>query len=128
VARFVGATNLLEGKLLSAGGGQGEVELAGGRKIKCVVPNGMAGGAVSVSIRPETIRLAAPAQAASAASENCLAGRVSQVTFLGAVRRVDVVSDGAHLHVTVPSDTPLPGDGEVTLMFMPERAIVLPQT
>ena len=127
VARFVGATNLLEGRLLGASGGLGEVELAGGRKIKCVVPNGMAGGTVSVSIRPETIRLAAPTSAPAGASDNCLSGRVSQVTFLGAVRRVDVVSEGIHLHVTVPADVPLPGDGEVTLLFMPERAIVLPQ-
>jgi iron(III) transport system ATP-binding protein len=127
VARFVGATNLLEGTLLETRGGQGAVELAGGRKINCAVPDGARSGAVSVSIRPETIRLAAPTAAPPASGDNVLAGRVSQVTFLGAVRRVDVVSEGVHLHATVAADVPLPGDGEVMLMFMPERAIVLPQ-
>jgi iron(III) transport system ATP-binding protein len=127
VARFVGATNLLEGRLLGANAGQGEVELAGGRKITCVVPNGVSSGAVSISIRPEAIRLAAPKSAPSAGRENSLTGRVSQVTFLGAVRRVDVLIEGIHLHVTVPADVPLPGDGEVMLLFTPERAIVLPQ-
>ena len=127
VARFVGATNLLEGRLLGASGGQGDVELAGGRKIRCAVPNGMTGGVVSVSIRPEAIRLAAPTPTPPTGNDNCLSGRVSQVTFLGAVRRVDVAIEVLRLHVTVPADVPLPGDGEVMLLFTPERAIVLPQ-
>ena len=51
---------------------------------------------------------------------------ISGVTFLGASRRVDVVSDGVTLQVTTSADLPLPADGEVLLLFAPERAVALP--
>jgi iron(III) transport system ATP-binding protein len=127
VARFVGATNLIEGKLLGASGDRGEVEIAGGTRIKCLVPNAAKDGAVSVSIRPESIRLVTRAAPQPAALENCLAGRISHVTFLGSVRRVDVASAGVALQVTVAADAALPADREVMLMFAPEQAIALPR-
>ena len=99
-----------------------------GRQIQCVVPQGIDDPAsVAVSIRPESIRLVARAGGAAAGpGENCLAGRVSAVTFLGASRRVDVVSDGVNLQVTTAADMPLPADGEVLLIFAPERTVALP--
>lgn len=127
VARFVGATNLIEGRLLGASNGRGEVEIAGGRRIKCLVPNGGGTPAVAVSIRPETIRLVARALAQAEADENSLAGRISNATFLGSVRRIEVASEGVNLQVTVAADLPLPADGEVTLVFAPDRAIALPK-
>ncbi|HEY6257405.1 MAG TPA: ABC transporter ATP-binding protein [Xanthobacteraceae bacterium] len=129
VARFVGATNLLPGRLLGASGQKGEVELLGGRRIQCVVPQPIEDpAAVSVSIRPESIRIAsaAPTDSHVSGSDNCLAGRISGVTFLGATRRIDVVSDGVALQVAAPADLPVPADGEVWLLFAPERAVVLP--
>ncbi len=125
VARFVGATNLLPGRLLGSSEGRGQVEVLSGRQIQCVVPQPIGDPAVSVSIRPESIRLAAP-QPAAAAGENCLAGRISGVTFLGATQRVDVVSDGVALQVATAAELPLPADGEVWLLFAPERAVALP--
>jgi iron(III) transport system ATP-binding protein len=128
VARFVGATNLLTGRLIGSANGKANVEVLAGRQIQCVVPQGIDDPAsVAVSIRPESIRLVARAGGAAAgAGENCLAGRVSAVTFLGASRRVDVVSDGANLQVTTAADMPLPDDGEVLLIFAPERTVALP--
>jgi iron(III) transport system ATP-binding protein len=128
VARFVGATNLLTGRLLGSANGKASVEVLSGRQIQCVIPQGIDDPAsVAVSIRPESIRLLARAGAASAgAGENCLAGRVSAVTFLGASRRVDVVSDGVNLQITTPADMALPADGEVLLVFAPERTVALP--
>jgi ABC-type Fe3+/spermidine/putrescine transport system ATPase subunit len=126
VARFVGATNLLTGRLLGSANGKASVEVLSGRQIQCVVPQGIDDPAsVAVSIRPESIRLLARAGGA-AAGENCLMGRVSAVTFLGASRRVDVVSDGVNLQVTTPADMALPADGEVLLVFAPERTVALP--
>ena len=126
VARFVGATNLLTGRLLGSANGKASVEVLSGRQIQCVVPQGIGDPAsVAVSIRPESIRLLARGGAA-AAGENCLSGRVSAVTFLGASRRVDVVSDGVNLQVTTPADMALPADGEVLLVFAPERTVALP--
>ena len=46
--------------------------------------------------------------------------------FLGATRRVDVVSGGVTLQVTTAADHPLPADGEVDLLFAPERTVALP--
>jgi iron(III) transport system ATP-binding protein len=124
VARFVGATNLLPGRLLAMSDGRGQVEVLGGRQIQCVVLQLIDDpSAVSVSIRPESIRIAA---APVSGGDNCLPGRVSGVTFLGATRRVDVASDGVILQVATAADLPLPADGEVWLAFAPERAVVLP--
>jgi iron(III) transport system ATP-binding protein len=126
VARFVGATNLLTGRLVGSANGKASVEVLSGRQIQCVVPQGIEDPAsVAVSIRPESIRLIARGGAA-AAGENCLSGRVNAVTFLGASRRVDVVSDGVNLQVTAPADMALPADGEVLLVFAPERTVALP--
>ncbi len=127
VARFVGATNLLTGRLLGSANGKAAVEVLSGRQIQCLVPQGIDDPAsVAVSIRPESIRLIARDEGTAALGENCLAGRVSGVTFLGAARRVDVVSDGVNLQVTTPADMPLPADGEVLLLFAPERTVALP--
>src|SRR5262249_806309 len=117
VARFVGATNLLTGRLIGSANGKANVEVLAGRQIQCVAPRGIDDpGSVAVSIRPESIRLVARASGAAVGDGvNCLAGRVSAVTFLGASRRVDVVSDGVNLHVTTAADMPLPADGEVLL-------------
>jgi iron(III) transport system ATP-binding protein len=129
VARFVGATNLLPGRLLEASGRMGQVEVLDGRRIRCAVPQRIDDpGDVSVSIRPESIRIvsAQPNESHASGGDNCLAGRISGVTFLGATRRIDVVSDGVGLQVAAPADLPVPPDGEVRLLFEPERAVVLP--
>jgi iron(III) transport system ATP-binding protein len=127
VARFVGATNLLSGRLIGSGNGRAAVEVLGGRQIACVLPQGIAdSGAIAVSIRPESIQLVARDGSAPKSGENWLTGRISGVTFLGATRRVDVVSDGVSLHVSTPADLPLPADGEVLLLFAPERTVAVP--
>jgi iron(III) transport system ATP-binding protein len=129
VARFVGATNLLPGRLLEASGSTGVVEVLAGRRIRCELAQAIDDpGEVSVSIRPESIRIASlqPEDGQAGRGDNCLPGRVSGVTFLGASRRIDVVSDGVDLQVAAPSDLALPPDGEVRLLFDPERAVVLP--
>ncbi len=129
VARFVGATNLLTGRLLDSANGRGEVEVLSGRRIQCVLPQRIDDpSTVSVSVRPESIELLRPdaGNGQAKGQANCLAGRVSGVTFLGAACRVDVVSDGVSLQVTTPADIALPADGEVLLRFAPERAVALP--
>jgi iron(III) transport system ATP-binding protein len=127
VARFVGATNLLNGRFLGAASGRGDVEVLSGRKIQCLVPQAIDDPAsVCVSIRPESIHIVARSSGARRFGENCISGRVKGVTFLGAARRVDVECDGVNLQVTTPSDLPLPADGEVDLVFAPERTVALP--
>jgi iron(III) transport system ATP-binding protein len=127
VARFVGATNLLPGRLLEASGGEGRAEVLNARVIRCAVPQPIENAAaVSVSIRPESIRLKLRQDGAAPAGENCLPGRITGVTFLGAAHRIDVVSDEVALQVSAPSDLPLPADPEVWLVFAPDAAVALP--
>src|SRR4051812_42398347 len=105
VARFVGATNLLPGRLIGAANGRGQVEVLSGRQIHCTMPQSIDDpAAVSVSIRPESILLVRRDADAAKPPGNCLAGRISGVTFLGAASRVDVMSDGVTLQVTAPAD------------------------
>jgi iron(III) transport system ATP-binding protein len=127
VARFVGATNLLTGRLIGSANGRGEVEVLHGRQIQCTLPQGIEDPAsVSVSIRPESIQLLAAQPGGGKPAGNCLTGRISGVTFLGAACRVDVLSDGVNLQVTAPADADLPAGGEVLLLFAPERTVALP--
>jgi iron(III) transport system ATP-binding protein len=124
VARFVGATNLLPGRLIGLSDGCGQVEVLDGRRIQCMVLQAIEDpAAVSVSIRPESIRIAS---APPGSGDNGLPGRVSGVTFLGASRRVDVLCDSVTLQVATAADLPLPADGAVWLVFGPERAVALP--
>ena len=107
VARFVGATNLLTGRLIGSANGRGEVEVLSGRRIQCVLPQRIDDpSAVSVSVRPESIELLRPDAGNGQAQVKPIAwpGRISGVTFLGAACRVDVVSDGVSLQVTTPAD------------------------
>ncbi len=127
VARFVGATNLLPARLVGSAGGTGEVEILEGRRIRCLVPQTIDDpSAVSVSIRPESIRLVGANMRPAGTTGNYLAGRINAVTFLGAARRIDVICDGVTLQVTTTPDMPLPSDGEVLLLFAPDRAVALP--
>jgi iron(III) transport system ATP-binding protein len=123
VARFVGATNLLPARLVGVSEGRGQAEVLNGRRIACVVPQRIDDpDTISVSVRPESIRLATEPPASG---QNGLPGRITGVTFLGASRRVDVMCDAALLQVAAASDGPLPTE-EVWLIFPPEQAVALP--
>jgi ABC-type Fe3+/spermidine/putrescine transport system ATPase subunit len=127
VARFVGATNLLTGRLVEGADGRGQVEVLNGRRIRCMVPQAISDpSSVSVSIRPESIRIVPKRTDGAGSDDNCLEGRVSGVTFLGSSRRVDVSIDGVSVQVTTAADQELPADGEVHLLFASERAVALP--
>src|SRR5262245_28304435 len=127
VARFVGATNLLTGRLVEGAHGRGQVEVLNGRRIRCMVPQAISDpSSVSVSIRPECIRIVPKRTNGAGTDDNCLEGRVSGVTFLGSSRRVDVSIDGVSLQVTTAADQELPADGQVQLLFAQERAVALP--
>ncbi|WP_378943094.1 ABC transporter ATP-binding protein [Mesorhizobium sp. ANAO-SY3R2] len=77
VADFVGKTNLLAGKVARRSGELVEVQLADGSVISARNRNGVASGeAVSVSLRPEALRLGAPGQ-------GTLQGIVRNRIFLG---------------------------------------------
>src|SRR3954451_19977260 len=93
VAGFLGVSNLLEGRVTGSADGMLEVELAGGRTIRCAASatRNSVGDEVSAGIRPEKLRIsrhdgtpATPAPTRSGESEtNVIEGRVTDASYVG---------------------------------------------
>src|SRR5213594_4006063 len=84
VAEFVGLANFLDGRVVEPGGGVlGVVETVGHGPIRCTIPATLpAGATVTVSVRPEHIRLFREAPPPEA-KDNILVGSVKVVSFMG---------------------------------------------
>ena len=80
VANFIGENNRISGRLLSRSGERCVVELGRGEKVEALAVNvGQAGEPVTLSIRPERVRL----NAASEICANRFSGRVEEFIYLG---------------------------------------------
>ncbi|MEQ9728577.1 ABC transporter ATP-binding protein [Pseudomonas sp. WHRI 8822A] len=80
VAQFIGENNRFAGELVERTGDTCTVQLARGEKIQALAVNvGQPGDAVSLSIRPERIRL----NNAAEGCDNRFSGRVSEFIYLG---------------------------------------------
>ena len=80
VAQFIGENNRFAGELLERDGDSCTVQLSRGEKVRALAVNvGQPGDAVSLSIRPERIRL----NAAAEGCDNRFSGRVSEFIYLG---------------------------------------------
>ena len=123
VAGFVGTTNLLAG-VAEAGGDR--VRLPGGGTIRCRLPAGMlAGQAVMVAVRPETITLLDRGMV-GALDANEMAGTVEQASFIGDRMRYAVRTGDVLLVVYAPpTASPVVGDAAM-LAFAPEAAYAVP--
>jgi iron(III) transport system ATP-binding protein len=130
VARFMGGTNLLPGRLLEQGiaGRRATVEIAGGLKLTCILSGDEpAGATVALSLRPEHLRLV-PGTVPPAVSENAVLGRIRQTTFLGATTRVELeTAAGAVLHVTGNSDALFAPGADVTALVYIDRTTAVPR-
>ncbi|HZS32803.1 MAG TPA: ABC transporter ATP-binding protein [Methylomirabilota bacterium] len=94
VARFIGVTNVLDGRVVAAAP---PVVEAGGLRLPVLDLRGARpGDAVRVTLRPEDVRLSTT----TAASWR---GVVVVKTFLGALTRLDVDVGGVRLRVDLPS-------------------------
>jgi putative spermidine/putrescine transport system ATP-binding protein len=121
VADFIGITNLLRCRVVSAESGLVDWE---GERL-CVGPlDARVGDTVVVSVRPEKIGLGGGAGAES----NRIEGVVEVITFLGPFVRVEVVVRGRPLWVDVPhgAASALARRKPVTLTFAPADCVVLP--
>jgi putrescine transport system ATP-binding protein len=129
VAQFVGDVNLIEGKVAKVDAGSIVVESAGAGRLRVrqqtkVQP----GDSVWVALRPEKLRLSREAPAAS--GENCLAGAVRDIGYLGDVSIYKVRTDaGLEMKAAVPNVTrleqPMILDDRVWLSWTPEAGVVL---
>ncbi|OLU12883.1 spermidine/putrescine ABC transporter ATP-binding protein [Pseudomonas sp. PA15(2017)] len=80
VAQFIGENNRFAGELVERTGDTCTVQLGRGEKVQALAVNvGQPGDAVSLSIRPERIRL----NAAAEGCDNRFSGRVSEFIYLG---------------------------------------------
>ncbi|MFM2130147.1 MAG: Spermidine/putrescine import ATP-binding protein PotA [Pseudomonadota bacterium] len=131
VAGFVGVTNMVAGTADSPAraGATVAVRLSSGERVLCQAVDDLpAGGGISVSIRPENVRLERRGAGSDAAGggQSLLHGRVDQASFQGQSRRYDVQVGGWRLMVLAdPMTRFAPGD-EVTLRLDAANTIALP--
>ncbi len=130
VADFIGDVNLFEGRVVSSGLGHTVIESeAGGRLLVTHPTDASAGTAVTVAVRPEKVRIDTSASRVS--DENCFAGRVVEVGYLGGVSIYKVALDnGLRMKATVanrtrPVERPAGAGDRVWLSFPPEAGVVL---
>ena len=122
VAEFIGATNLLSGRVA----GNGAVDL-GGQTLLVKEDCGPAGRDVALSLRPEALRPLAPTEAPPA-GWTVIEAELERSEFLGAVVRADLrLPGGARLRMTsldVPEGVRLAGP--VRVAYDPASVTVFP--
>jgi putrescine transport system ATP-binding protein len=130
VADFIGDVNLIEGRVIEAAAGATVIESASAGRLRVASASGAkTGDTVWVALRPEKLRIAHERPAA--ASENCVAGRVSDIAYLGdfSVYKVRLdngfVMKAAAANMTHLIERPITWDDRVWLAFAPQAGVVL---
>jgi iron(III) transport system ATP-binding protein len=123
VAGFIGQSNFLAGRVVSASdGNRGTVETPAGA-IVCWLPAGArTGDRVSVAVRPEDIHLVEGGEADAA---NVVAGTVAAVVFLGEAQDCNVTLDGASLRLRVHPSIQVARGQAVRVRLTPEKCRAL---
>jgi putrescine transport system ATP-binding protein len=129
VADFIGDVNLIEGRL----GEGGVIESTSGRMRMAHAGHAKPGDTVWVALRPEKVRIALepPAGAPENTVENCAAGIVWDIGYLGDLSIYKVKLDsGLMLKASVANLTrlverPIAWDDKVWLTWSPEAGVVL---
>ena len=128
VAGFVGASNLLEGRI----GSDGEnwtVTLPSGAVVRAPKSLGDIGGSGAIGVRPEKLTLLEPGQESKG---NALEGTVVDTSYLGVITQYVVEGKGGlrllvseqNRDRTTRNDTWRPGES-VTLTWKPESSFVV---
>jgi len=121
VADFIGQTNLLKGTVTASDATTVTVSTAAG-SLRVAKPEGTLLSAVTVSVRPEQMRLSRP----GSSSANILTGKTRENTFLGEASEVVLTVGQADLRIiTAPPLFSVPPD--LTIEFDPQDAVVLPE-
>ncbi|EUB98142.1 Polyamine-transporting ATPase [Rhizobium sp. CF080] len=127
VAGFMGATNLLPAKLgESAGTGDYRtITLDSGEVIKACFPYPIAANSkIAVSIRPESVSLAAPGTAVPE-GYNALEGSVLSSGFLGNIVRYTIQLCSNRIQVHQPADIHFNDGDRIAVHFSPEKSLGL---
>jgi spermidine/putrescine transport system ATP-binding protein len=132
VSGFLGVSNLLDGRVVSAAGETLEIELDNGRRISAHGSGRFSiGDAVSAGVRPEKIRMSTGADG-SAAGQNVIEGRVSDASYVGVSTQYVVrLDDGRdvtvytqNLETSGVSEQHAAGQ-QVTLSWSPKHTFVI---
>jgi len=129
VAEFVGEVNLIEGRVREAEAGATLIETASAGMLRTgPCPGARSGDVVFLALRPEKVRIAL---GAPPPGENCVAGRVCNIGYLGDLSiykvRLDTgfVMKAAVANVTRVVERPIGSDARVWLAWSPQAAVVL---
>jgi len=133
VASFVGEVNLIEGRVVEAGA-ETVIESAGAGRVRAdggslAVAGVKSGDTVWVALRPEKIRLSHGQPAIT--SENCVAGTVRDIAYLGDLSVYKVLLDNgliiqaATANMTRLIERPISWDDRVWLTWAREAGVVL---
>jgi putrescine transport system ATP-binding protein len=130
VAGFIGDVNLIEGIVMAADANGLAVEGAGGRRYRASAGgDAQPGQKVCIALRPEKLRLAS--QKPEGIGENCVAGRVHDIAYLGDISLYRVtLDDGSVMTASVANasrlaDRAIGWEDHVWLSWTPEAGVVL---
>jgi putrescine transport system ATP-binding protein len=131
VAGFIGDVNLLEGAVITADAGGVAIEGAGGRRyrVAAAAPAVKPGQQVAIALRPEKLRFAT--EKPEGVGENCVAGRVGDIAYLGDISLYRVrLDDGAvftasRTNASRTADRPIGWDDHVWLTWTPDAGVLL---
>ena len=129
VADFIGDVNLIEGRVLEADAAGIAIESAHVGKVRATAQAAKSGDTVWIALRPEKLRIdhAPP----PAAKENCVAGRVWGIGYLGDLSTYKVrldngfVMQAATVNTTRLVERPIGWDDPVWLSWAPDAGVVL---
>jgi putrescine transport system ATP-binding protein len=130
VADFIGEVNLIEGRVVDPGASETVIASAAAGRLRALSPtDAKPGDVVWVALRPEKVRIAHTPPLAE--GENCVAGQVGNIGYLGELSiykvRLDngTVMKAAVANVTRLVERPIGWDDRVWLSWAPEAAMVL---
>jgi putative spermidine/putrescine transport system ATP-binding protein len=129
VAEFIGESNIFPGAVASAADGFCALDASGVRLRAAATTPLPTGSRAVVSIRPERIALQAGAPPSGA--ENAIAGRVTEVVYLGRSRKYVIRTDAGHEVVSLQQSRSAAEPGfaigdAVALRWQAEDATALP--
>jgi putrescine transport system ATP-binding protein len=130
VADFIGDVTLIEGRVVETGAAGTVVASEQAGRLRATAPcDAKPGDSVAVALRPEKVRIAL--ERPTSAGENCVAGQVWDIGYLGDVSvyqvRLDsgLVMKSAVANLTRLVERPIGWDDRVWLSWTPESAVVL---
>jgi putrescine transport system ATP-binding protein len=130
VADFIGDVTLIEGRVAETGPAGTVVESEQAGRLRATAPSdAKPGNSVAIALRPEKVRIALEPPAS--ANENCVAGEVWDIGYLGDVSVYQVRLDsGLVMKAAVANlmrlvERPIGWNDRVWLSWAPEAAVVL---